>query len=182
MREFLIANPNEVIILIVEDPGASAQQIDSAFQASGLIEFVYQGPVTRPLPTLREMIAADGRMLVLSENAWPGVPWYHPAYELLQETPYSFKDPSEFSCRRNRGERSNPFFVINNWIDTAPAPLPSNAEEVNAFDALLARARRCQRERGMLPNVIAVDFYRRGDVVGVARALNRVSEPAAAPH
>lgn len=179
MREFLVTNPHEVIILIFEDPGANAQQMDSAFRASGLIEFVYRGPVRPPWPTLREMIADDGRVLALSENAWPGVPWYHPAFEVEQETPYSFNDPSEFSCRPNRGGTTGSLFVINHWIDTAPAPLPSNAEQVNAYDALLARARRCERERGKLPNVIAVDFYRRGDVVGVARTLNRVGERAA---
>jgi len=179
MREFLVANPHEVVILIFEDPGADAQQMDSAFRASGLIDFVYKGPVTPPWPTLRELIANDGRVLVLSENAWPGVPWYHPAFEVEQETPYSFKGPSEFSCKPNRGGTAGSLFVINHWIDTAPAPLPSNAEQVNAHDALLARAHACQRERGMLPNVIAVDFYRTGDVVGVARTLNRVADGAA---
>jgi hypothetical protein len=64
-------------------------------------------------------------------------------------------------------------FQINNWIDTTPAPKPSNAAVVNAHDALLARARRCEEERGLTPTILAVDFYRTGDVVGVARALNR---------
>jgi len=43
---------------------------------------------------------------------------------------------------------------------------------VNARDALLARAQRCRDERGLRPTIVAVDFYRTGDVVGVVRALN----------
>jgi hypothetical protein len=33
----------------------------------------------------------------------------------------------------------------------------------------------CERIRDRLPNLVAVDFYRRGDVVGVVDALNRVA-------
>jgi hypothetical protein len=37
---------------------------------------------------------------------------------------------------------------------------------------IVQRVRRCQRERGMTPNILAVDFAGIGDVVGAARALN----------
>ena len=63
-------------------------------------------------------------------------------------------------------------FLVNHWIETTPAPRPSNAAVVNAYDFLLARARRCQRERGHLPNIIAVDFYGTGDLLRVAGKLN----------
>jgi hypothetical protein len=46
---------------------------------------------------------------------------------------------------------------------------------VNAFDELLRRARRCQERRQRLPNLVAVDFFEQGDVLGVVRALNGVS-------
>jgi hypothetical protein len=70
---------------------------------------------------------------------------------------------------------------MNHWIETTPAPLPSNAEIVNAYDFLLKRARACRKERGMMPNLIAVDFYRTGDLVGVVRTMNGIKKPAAAP-
>ena len=69
---------------------------------------------------------------------------------------------------------------MNHWIETAPSPLPSNAEIVNAYDFLLDRARRCQRERGMLPNIIAVDFYRTGDLLKVVDTLNGIASPGLA--
>jgi hypothetical protein len=95
----------------------------------------------------------------------------------MQETPYTFHNPDEFSCSENRGMKSASLFLINHWIQTAPAPLPSNAEKVNAYDVLLARARQCQNERHMLPNLIAVDFYRTGDLFKVVETLNGVKKP-----
>jgi len=53
-----------------------------------------------------------------------------------------------------------------------PAARPSNAEKVNASKLLMARIRRCARERDGTVNLIAVDFYATGDVFEVARALN----------
>jgi hypothetical protein len=46
---------------------------------------------------------------------------------------------------------------------------------VNAYDFLLERARRCERIRGLMPNLVAVDFYDRGDLVAVVDELNGVS-------
>ena len=99
----------------------------------------------------------------------------------MQETPYSFHKPADFSCRPNRGGTTPPLFQINHWIETTPAPKPSNAEIVNAYDFLLKRARACEQERHRLPNVIAVDFYDVGDLFRVARTLNRLDEVARAP-
>ena len=67
---------------------------------------------------------------------------------------------------------------MNNWVETTPTPKPSNAAVVNAYPFLLARARECEKERHHIPNIVAVDFYRTGDVVRVVDALNRVGAPA----
>jgi hypothetical protein len=100
------------------------------------------------------------------------VSWLRPAFDHIQETPYTFHAAEEFSCRANRGGSAGSLFQINHWIETTPAPRPSNAELVNARDFLLSRARRCQRERGRLPNLLAVDFYGSGDLFEVAGELN----------
>jgi hypothetical protein len=171
VRDFLVSHPGEVLILVVEDYATPAD-IAAAFRESELERFVYRGAPRPPWPTLRELIDSDQRVLVLGENDTTGVPWYHPAFEVLQETPYKFTSPEELSCRPNRGSAGAPLFQINHWIETLPAPKPSNAAIVNAHDFLLERARRCQRERGLLPNIIAVDFAGTGDVVGVAAEMN----------
>ena len=53
-------------------------------------------------------------------------------------------------------------------------PRPTNATKVNAYATLLARARACERARRQPANLIAVDFYRRGDIFRVIKTLNGV--------
>jgi hypothetical protein len=176
VHEFLVQNPDEVLVFGIEDY-VSPQDLAAAFAESGLDGLVYRGAASPPWPTLREMIDSRQRVVVTLESGRKGVPWLHPAYEgLLQETPYRFLNPSEMSCTANRGGTSGSLFLMNNWIETTPSPKPSNAAIVNAYDALLARARLCQKERGRLPNLIAVDFYRTGELFRVVRALNDVAQ------
>jgi hypothetical protein len=181
MREFLVAKPDEIVIIIIQDEGVAPADVAACFAKSGLEDFVYKGSVKPPWPTLREMIENDERVLVFAENNAEGVPWYHPAFEVFQETPYGFKDPSEFSNAPNRGGKGGSLLLMNHWIETTPAPLPSNAKIVNAYDFLLKRARACKRARGMTPNLIAVDFYRTGDLFKVVRTMNGIKESASAP-
>jgi hypothetical protein len=172
MREFLISSPNEVVIIINQDEGVTPQSIEDAFHKSGLIDFVYRGQVAPVWPTLREMISMDQRVIVFAENNSRGVEWYHPVFESVQETPYSFHDLKEFSCKPNRGGTSGKLFLLNHWIDSTPAPKPSNAQIVNSYDFLLKRARQCQDQRHLLPNLIAVDFYKTGNLFDVVETLN----------
>ncbi len=171
LADFLVQHPEEVVILVVEDY-VTPEDLASEFAKSGLGDLVYRGPGHPPWPTLRTLIDTRQRVVVMAESGRPGVPWILPAFEVMQETPYRFRNPSEMSCVANRGGTTGSLFQVNNWIETAPAPKPSNAAIVNAHDTLLARALHCQDERGLRPTIIAVDFYRTGDVVGVARALN----------
>jgi hypothetical protein len=187
IRSFLVANPGAVVVIVNQDEGVSPAAIQNAFAQAGLLDLVYRGPVDR-FPTLGAMIDSGQRLVVLAENdAGSDIPWYHLAYQhALQETPYRFTSASELtdparldaSCRPNRGPASAPLFLLNNWVDTSPAPRPSLAEIVNAHQALLARARTCERLRKRIPNLVAVDFYRRGDVFGVVDALNGLAPQA----
>ena len=63
---------------------------------------------------------------------------------------------------------------MNHWVSTDPTPRPSDATKVNAREPLLRRMRECERVRDHLPNLVAVNFYRRGDVFGVVDELNGV--------
>jgi hypothetical protein len=182
IRAALVANPDAVVMIINQDEGVTPTDIERAFERAGLLDFVYRGPLG-PFPTLRQMIDSGQRLVVMAENDAGTVPWYHLAYASgLQETPFRFRnaaaltDPSALanSCRANRGPASAPLFLLNHWVDTSPAPRPSLAEIVNARPALLDRARTCEQIRHRIPNLVAVDFYRRGDLLGVVNALNGV--------
>ena len=170
-RDFLILNPGEVIIIIFEDT-VPASAIAHAFEESGLINLVYRGVVQPPWPTLGEMVRANQRVLVLAENDSEGVPWYHPAFEVCQETPYHFPSPDDFNCRPNRGGDTGSLMLMNHWVTTPPTSLPSIAAQVNAHDFLMERVEDFRKERGRTPNIIAVDFYQTGDLIGVVRELN----------
>ncbi|MGZ5419890.1 MAG: hypothetical protein ACXWES_05165 [Solirubrobacterales bacterium] len=177
IREFLEDNPNEVMIVDLEDyttPADTQKAIDNA----GLTPYIYKGPQGPPWPKLQEMIDSGGRVLLVSEHMTNGVPWYRPLEPTIQETPFDFKpadagSPRDMTCKGGRGERSDTIFLINHWINTDPTPKPTNAQKVNAHDFLLERARRCERQRGRFPNVLNVDFYLQGDLFGVVDELNR---------
>src|SRR5687768_15677212 len=91
VREFLDTHPDEFLIVVIEDYVA-AEDIQTAFEDSGLVRYAYVHERDTPFPTLRELIGADKRILVMAENDNGGgsIPWYHDGFELMQETPYTF--------------------------------------------------------------------------------------------
>lgn len=203
VREFLAANPREVVVF-VNEAYITPEDFASAVEQSGLIELVYTGSTTGQWPTLDQMIASGQRVVMLSEGSTGDVPWYHSAYGgTMQETPYSWPavaSPSGIemltrpellpqTCVPNRGGESGSLFLMNHWVSGTPpddvTPDPAAAEVVNQRAALVDRARACERQRGLKPTILAVDFFGTGDVVGAARELNgivdRPEPPVKAP-
>jgi hypothetical protein len=182
VREFLDTHPDEFLIIVIEDYVAP-EDIERAFQDSGLVRYTYVHERNTPFPTLRELIESDKRMLVMAEkdNGGGSIPWYHDGFELMQETPYTFdsaealRDPT--SCKPNRGTADSPLFQFNHWVEKLPRS-PDLGAQVNAFDFVLKRARECRRRRGLLPNLVAVDFYDEGDIFEASRKLNRLGRDA----
>jgi hypothetical protein len=175
IRDFIVIHPEEVIIIIVEDT-VTPKDLASEFEKAGFASLIYTGNPSRPWPTLRQLIESGRRVLVFTESGRSGVPWLLPAFETFRETPYSFRKIEDFSCRANRGGDVGSLLQINHWIDTTPTPKPSNAAIVNAYPFLLARAEKCAAERHHIPNLIAVDFYRTGDLFAVVGKLNGVAQ------
>jgi hypothetical protein len=182
IHDFLVTHPSEVVVVVNQDYVTPADFVEAVDDA-GLARYAYTPPADDHWPTLREMIEADQRLVLLAENHAGAAPWYQLAYKrLTEETPFNFPRPSLLtrkadlpaSCKPNRGPEAAPLFLINHWVSTDPTPKPSDAEKVNAYAPLLARARECQRIRDHLPNLLAVNFYKRGDVFRVADTLNGV--------
>jgi hypothetical protein len=182
IREFLVTHAGEVLVVINQDY-VTPEDFVGAIEDAGLGGYAFTPPGDGDWPTLGELIEADTRLVLLAENHAGAAPWYQPAYQrLTQETPYTFKRPEELtdperlaaSCAPNRGPANAPLFLVNHWVNTDPVPRPSQAATVNATEPLLARARACRRERGRRVNLLAVDFYLRGDLFGVVDALNGV--------
>ena len=136
LRDFLAANPREVVILVIEDY-VPPEELAAAFAESGLADLAYRGAPRPPWPTLQQMTDSNQRVVTFLESGKPGVDWMYPAFDSIQETPYRFHQPSQLSCRANRGGATGSLFQINHWIETPPTPRPSNAAVVNAYDFLL---------------------------------------------
>jgi hypothetical protein len=180
VHDWLRVNPNEVLILIVEDHVDAADAI-AALEDSGLADRAYPWAPGEPLPTLREMIETSRNILVLSERGGGEVPWYVPAHAgALMETPFDFAAADEFSCVADRGGEDSPLFLLNHWI-TTNRPDPNLAAEVNSSAVLGTRAEQCGDERDHLPNIVAVDFSTRGDLLDVVATLNGVGGAAISP-
>ncbi len=178
IRDFVVENPNEVLVLSIEDD-VTPEDTAEVFKQSGLLDYVYKGPVGPRPPTMRQLIEQGTPVVVFAENDTdPEYPWYHQQFGYVQETQYEFKNPGALlpppSCTPMRGRKDNPLFLLNNWVQTEPAPKPANAEIVNSRKRLLERAQACGRERGLKANLVAVDFYASGDLFGTVDELNGV--------
>lgn len=183
IHTFLVTHPDEVMVVVNQDY-VTPKDFVAAVTKAGLADLAFTPPSGTRWPTLGEMIDSNKRVLFLAEHKAGAAPWYQLAYgRLTQETPYTFKkvaqltDPGKLaaSCRANRGMSGAPLFLINHWITTDQVPLPSNAAKVNAYEPLLIRARNCISVRKHLPNLLAVNFYRQGDLFRVVDTLNGVT-------
>jgi hypothetical protein len=172
VKQFLDTHPDDVVITIIQDATTPADTA-AAIDAAGLGDRVVTLHPGRPLPTLGELINARRTLLVLAEQGGPGAPaWYQPAYRWFQETPYDFSSTSQFNCKPNRGTAGNPLFLVNHFI-TGDAPDPGGASHVNSAEALRDRIERCIAQRGLLPNIVAVNFSEKGSLVSTLRSINR---------
>jgi len=171
LTDFLAGNPGEVMTIIFQDD-ISPEQTAAAFAAAGLDEFVYTHP-GGSWPLVGEMVAANTRLLVTAEFSGPPPAWYHHAWDLFQDTHYAFEDIESMHCQAHRGSADSPLFLVNHWVvGPLGASLESDAEEANRAEVLWAQIERCRQERGLQPNLLAVDFYGVGDLLAVVAELN----------
>jgi hypothetical protein len=171
IRKFLDQHPGEVMTFILESH-ITPDQTAAAFKDSGLDKYVHVHVPGTPWPTLRELIDADERLVVMTEAGGGLLDWFMDVWALTWETPYHFEALSQFTCLPNRGIVGNPLFLLNHFL-TVSFAVPEQAEMVNST-LLMERARKCKEEAGQLPNFVAVDFYSVGSLFEVTRMLNEL--------
>lgn len=172
IRLFLEENPYEVVTLVLQDK-ITPEDTEQAFIRAGLEQYLHTHEVDTPWPSLGQLIERNERLVVFSEFNGPPPGWYHHAFDYIQDTPYEFGAPSEFSCDPNRGPPTADLFLMNHWVQRV-APDRADAAEVNRRDVIVDRARRCEVERGQLPDFIAVNFSAIGDLQEAVDVLNGV--------
>ncbi len=176
VRTFLEENPREVLFMVIQD-AVTPEDTEEAFVAAGLEPYIYDHPTDAAWPTLRTLIDSNERLIVLAEEEGPPPSWYGNVWDVTEETPYTFIFTEDFNCNVNRGDTGKPFFLLNHWIQRG-APNRVDGAIVNEYDFLLARAQQCAVERGQMPNFIAVNWYRQGDLFDVVDTLNGVYAPS----
>ena len=82
------------------------------------------------------------RLVVMSEKHAGEAPWLLGAYDVSQETPYTFSSISQFNCKPNRGGDDKSFFIVNHWLRPDGPPDPVEAAQVNSQKVLTARLQR----------------------------------------
>ena len=172
LKVWLDDHPREVVTIFVQDEVTPADTA-AEFEQAGLEPYVYTPAEDGVWPTLQEMIDAGTRVVVLMENRGGGdlFPWLIPGFDVVQDTPYLFESPDQFSCEPNRGDPDASLFLVNHWIDDWRR-VPQNSRLVNSRAVLMPRLKECEAERGQLPNFVAVDYYDRGDLLEAVAALN----------
>ncbi|MDP9135652.1 MAG: hypothetical protein M3N56_12605, partial [Actinomycetota bacterium] len=168
-RSFLTLNRREVVVLFVE-PYVPVEELEGALERTELLDEAAEVPRDAPLPTLRRLIAAGTRLVILTEEDGGARSWYLPGFSFAQDTPLGVRSAAGLRCERYRGSADSPLLLLNHWIDGFP-PAPSRNQRIG--NAVLERqVDRCERERRQLPNLLAVDFYERTGVVEIARRRN----------
>ncbi len=177
LRGWLERNRSEVVVLLLESSVEPAD-VESAFEKAELGRYLAVLPHDRPLPTLRGLISSGRRLIVLDERDGGDKPWFQPGFRFAQNTSIDAFTESQSSCKPDRGTPESPLLLMNHWIDRFPPPA-SAALRVNRRTVLLRRARSCRERLGRLPNLVAVDYYDRGDLIATVRELNRGGAVAA---
>src|SRR5256714_4259202 len=171
IKTFLVSHPDAVLRLTLQDATGPADTA-AAIEAAGLGDRVATLQPGQPLPTLRELIDSGRNLLVFAERGDPGgPPWYHNMYDWFQETTFSFTNKNQFDCAPNRGKPDAPLFLINHWLTLSP-PDPTREAAVNSRAVLDKRIEQCLTERGLVPNILQVQFAERGDLVSTVQSLN----------
>ncbi|WP_445149779.1 DUF308 domain-containing protein [Baekduia sp. Peel2402] len=173
MRTFLRAHPSTVLMMILENY-VTDEDLQRAFATTKTEDYAVTLKRGEPLPTLRELIDDDQRLVVFTEEPPTGsVPWLNDAFTYIQDTPLGNRSAAQLAtkCTRYRGTADSPFLMLNNWVERFP-PSPTANRPAQTSDFLNTRIARCAAKRDMPVSLIATDFYEQGDLVGVAKAQN----------
>ena len=130
LRRWLETNPDEVVTVIVENH-VPAADIAQAFVDAGLEPYLHT-PTDGAWPTLAEMVTSGRRLVVMTEEGSGAstAPWLRNAFDLTQDTPFTFDSAADFSCEPNRGGEDAPLLLVNHWLSGFDS-IVSAAEQVN---------------------------------------------------
>lgn len=173
---FLAANPREVLVVTVEGD-ADAASVRQGFEAAGLMPSLHVQAPGAAWPTLGALIEAGHRLVLFKAGDADAEAGLHPMWDLIQDTPYDYRETAEFSCAHLRGAADAPLFLLNHFL-TRISPVIGEAPTTNGLAVLGPRVLDCAETRG-LPTLVYVDFVQLGDALAVVDLINGPGDEAA---
>ncbi len=174
IRIFLDNNDNEVITLFI-DPFVTSEIIDLTLVQADLKRYLHIQQTDQEWPLLRDMIAADKRLVIFSfVDESPN--WMHYAWDYMSATSDDVANTVDFSCQIINGIDERDLYMVNHFIseDVHQGNSLDKASTVNRNPFLISRLLGCIDDNQKTPNFLVVDHYNVGDVFTVVDIINEV--------
>ena len=205
IKTWMDDNPNEVVtILLVNSDNASAEELNTEFEAANITSYGYQPPSSTTAlitwPTLQEMISNNTRLVTFVADLDPSkntvAPYLLDEFTFVFENSYNVTSLSAFSCVPDRPQTlsgqtatalsSGRLPLVNHFLDTNEGfgidiPDTENINITNGktgIGSLGVAAADCSAAYGRAPAFLLVDFFDEGSAISIVNSLNGVSTNA----
>ena len=196
IKTWMDNNTNDVVtVLIVNSDSASASDIGSQFNSSGISEYAYTPPSTSApttWPTLDNLIGNGTRLMTFVASlsqASTQYPFLMDEFAYVFENNYENINPSNYSCTPSRPtglsttSTGNRLFLMNhflyeNQLFGIQSPNDTYANVTNAqtgYGSLGTSVSNCTSVYGKAPWAVLVDFFNVGPAIASVDAANGVS-------
>ena len=202
IKAWMDANPHDVVtILLVNSDNASAEDLNTQFEAANITSYAYQPPSTTTAldtwPTLQELISNSTRLVTFVASLDPTsntvAPYLLDEFTFVFENPYNVTSLSNFSCTADRppavqGQTATAISagrlpLVNHFLDEGiglgiDIPDSGNITTTNGLTgigSLGQAASDCSAAYGKAPAFLLVDFFDEGSTLSVVNSLNGIS-------
>lgn len=194
VAKFLEKYKGEIVTLMWINPDGNTPltMLDRVYRRVGLAGISYIAPHEEMLvsdwPTIEEMALAERRVVTFLDTLADRkqIPYIHPLWSFIRETPSTVTDKDEFTCGTGR-DQSPPgekLALLNHYLYEDKTrhgqrfPDVSKVGQVNSASgssgALLNHLDLCHTEWDRKPNFAMVDFFDRGDVFLAQDVVNGI--------
>ncbi|WP_165493217.1 PQQ-binding-like beta-propeller repeat protein [Hylemonella gracilis] len=189
IRQWLVANPNEVVTLFLESQVNNATLMQQSLKAGGVWDMIFWAdrPNTGPngtwnvanqgWPTLEWMVNAGKRLVVLSQHrvVGDGIPDLY-AYAVENQFGNQGIDAGCNPRRESRplNDTTRALFIMNYFVDWSVSHAiwyPFHYSTQNDYYSITSKVSECSQFANRLPNFIAVDYFQRGNNGGPLAAV-----------
>lgn len=200
IKVWMDSNPNEVVtLLLVNSDNNSTESYGAAFDASGISKYGYIPPSASAMatwPTLQTLISANTRLVTFLTNTSPSeaYPYLLPEFSYVFENEFSVTSLTDFSCDLSRPSSlssaasaiSAGYLPLLNHFTYATQAFgiqvpnignisTTNSPNLNTTGSLGAEAEKCQKQWGIKPTFVLVDFWNVAGPIAVVDSLNGIT-------